>query len=96
MVGFCYSGLTLEIGGFELALTITFVFQANQLTKYASHPKCLHETSLNSSFDRDDDRLKMEGYNLIRLDNPSGLKKEAYLSTIRNIFLLLWETISVL
>ena len=96
MVGFCYSGLTLEIGGFELASTITFVFQANQLTKYASHPKCLHETSLNYSFDRDDDRLKMEGYNLIRLDNPSGLKKEAYLSTIRNIFLLLWETISVL
>ena len=37
--------------------------------------KCLSETFLNSSLDRDDDRLKIEGYNLIGLDDPSGLKK---------------------
>ena len=29
--------MTLETGGFELALTITLVFQANRLNKCASH-----------------------------------------------------------
>ena len=38
ILGFCFSDLTLEIGGFELALTITLVLQSNRLTKYASHP----------------------------------------------------------
>ena len=33
MLGFCYSNLTLETGGFELASTITLVLQANRLTK---------------------------------------------------------------
>ena len=28
-----------------------------------------------SSFDSEDDRLKIEGYNLIRSDHPSGSKK---------------------
>ena len=36
--GFCYSGLSLEASGFELASTITLVVQANRLTKRASHP----------------------------------------------------------
>ena len=36
ILGFCYSDLTLETGGFELALTITLVLQANRLTKCAS------------------------------------------------------------
>ena len=39
ILGFCYSSLTGEIGGFELASTITLVFQANRLNKCASHPK---------------------------------------------------------
>ena len=39
ILGFCYSDLTLETGGFELASTITFVLQVNRLTKCASHPK---------------------------------------------------------
>ena len=39
ILSFCYSDLTLETGGFELASTITLVLQANQLTKCASHPK---------------------------------------------------------
>ena len=30
MLGFSYSDLTLETGGFELASTITLVLQANQ------------------------------------------------------------------
>ena len=38
-LGSCYSNSTWETGGSELALTITFVFQANRLTKCASHPK---------------------------------------------------------
>ena len=36
ILGFCYSHLTLETGGFELASTITLVLQANRLTKCAS------------------------------------------------------------
>ena len=39
ILGFCYSDLTLETGGFELASTITLVLQVNWLNKCASHPK---------------------------------------------------------
>ena len=39
--GFCYSILTRRTGELELASTITFVLQANQLTKCASHPESL-------------------------------------------------------
>ena len=38
---------------------------------------CLSETFLNSYLDREDDRLKVDGHNLIRSDDLSGLKKEA-------------------
>ena len=37
ILGFCYSDLTLETGGFELAATITPALEANRLTKCASH-----------------------------------------------------------
>ena len=37
ILSFCYRDLTLETGGFELASTMTFVLQANGLTKCASH-----------------------------------------------------------
>ena len=58
---------------------------------------CLSKNFLNSSPDIGDDRLKIEGYNLIRSDHPSGSKKkEAFVFTIRNIFLLLEGMISVL
>ena len=36
---------------------------------------CLSETFLNSSCNKDNDRLKIEGCNLIRLDQPRGFKK---------------------
>ena len=36
---------------------------------------CLSETFLNSTIDSEDNRLKIEGYNLIRSDDPSGSKK---------------------
>ena len=39
ILSFCYSDLTWETGGFELASTITLVLQANRLTKRASHRK---------------------------------------------------------
>ena len=32
ILGFCYSDLTWETGGFELASTITLVLQANRLS----------------------------------------------------------------
>ena len=38
ILGFCYSNLTLEIGGLELPSIITLVLQAIRLTKCASHP----------------------------------------------------------
>ena len=37
--GFCYSYLTQETGGLELASTIILMLQANRLTKCASLPK---------------------------------------------------------
>ena len=38
ILGFCYSDLTLETGGFALASAITLVSQANRLTKCARLP----------------------------------------------------------
>ena len=46
ILGFCYRNLTWETGGFELASTITLVLQANRLTKYVNHSKCV-STFLN-------------------------------------------------
>ena len=43
ILGFCYSDSTLEIGGFELASTITLVLQGNRLTKCDSQPKKFHK-----------------------------------------------------
>ena len=57
---------------------------------------CFSGTFLNSSLNRDDDRSNIEGYNLIRSDDPSGLKNETYVSIISSIFLSLEEMISVL
>ena len=42
---FWYNCLTSETGEHELASTIFLVLQANQLTKYASHPYSIHEGS---------------------------------------------------
>ena len=39
ILGFCYSDLTLETDGFELASTIALVLQANRLTRCAIHPQ---------------------------------------------------------
>ena len=39
---FCYSHMTSETGGLELASTIILVLQANRLTKCASHPELVN------------------------------------------------------
>ena len=44
ILAFCYSDLTWETGGFELASTITLALQANWLTKWASHPIFIKRT----------------------------------------------------
>ena len=53
ILGFCYSDLTLETGGFEIASTITLVLltlvlQTNGLTKCASHPMAIIVRETNS------------------------------------------------
>ena len=36
---------------------------------------CISETFLNSSIQTNDDRISIDGYNLIRADHPSDLKE---------------------
>ena len=57
---------------------------------------CLSEAFLNSCLDRDDDRLKLEGYSLIRSDDPSGLTKGGVCIYYKEHILSLEETISLL
>ena len=45
------------------------------VTQYNCDIICLSETFLNSSIQNDDDRIKIDGYNLIRSDHPSDSKK---------------------
>ena len=45
------------------------------VTQYNCDIICLSETYLNSSIQKDDDRIKIDGYNLIRSDHPSDSKK---------------------
>ena len=45
------------------------------ITQYNYDIICLTETCLNSSILSDDNRITIDGYNLIRSDHPSDLKK---------------------
>ena len=45
------------------------------LTQYNCDIICLSETFLNSSIQNDDDRIKIDEYNLTRSDHPSDSKK---------------------
>ena len=45
------------------------------VTQYNCDIISLSETFLNSSIQNDDDRMKIDGYNLIRSDHPSDFKK---------------------
>ena len=48
ILGFCHINLTRETSGFELALTITLVLEANLLTKFTNLPRAFHDPSKNS------------------------------------------------
>ena len=62
LLGFSYSDLTWETGGFELASTITLVLQANRLTKCAIHnlPSLLSNKSLVFVKEKTDRKKKKE------------------------------------
>ena len=65
------------------------------LTEHNFDIICLSEAFLNLSLDSKGDRSKINGYNLIRSDYPSGSKNEAFVFVTWNVFLLLERTISV-
>ena len=48
---------------------------------------CLTETFLNSSIPSDDNRITIDGYNLVRSDHPSDWKKGGVCIYYKNIFL---------
>ena len=56
----------------------------------------LCETFLSSSIQNGDDRIKIDGYNLIRSYHPSDSKKEEFVFIIKSIYLLLNEMIFAL
>ena len=45
------------------------------ITQYNYDIICLSETPLNSSIETNDDRILIDGYNLIRADHPSDYKR---------------------
>ena len=46
ILGFCYSNLTWETGGLQLASTITLVLQVNRLTKCDRYPNGFAKLSI--------------------------------------------------
>ena len=49
---------------------------------------CLLETFLDLSISNEDERIRIEGFNLLWMDHPSNKKEEVFVCTIKNIFLL--------
>ena len=49
---------------------------------------CLSETFFDSSISNNDERNRIEGYNLLREDHPNNKKREVFVCIIKNIFLL--------
>ena len=70
ILGFCYSDLTLETGGFELASTITLALQANRLTKCASLIACYPKNVLGVFL------VIIISYHLISIYNVQTIRKE--------------------
>ena len=67
------------------------------VTQYNCDIICLSETFLNSSIQNDDDRIKIDGYNLIRSDHPSDSKKGgACICYKEHISLIKWDDICTL
>ena len=61
------------------------------VTQYNCGIICLSETFLNPSIQNDEDRIKIDGYNLIRSDHPSDSKKEEFVFIKKSLYLLLNE-----
>ena len=57
---------------------------------------CLSETFLGLSINSSDERITIEGYNLLLADHPSNKKGEESAFIIRNIFLSLKEITCVI
>ena len=74
------------------SMKISLVLQA-YILQHNYDITCLSETFLNSSIESNDDRISIDGYNLIRSDHPS---RDGSVFVIRSIFLLLKETIFAL
>ena len=73
-----YSSLTFchwNLNGLTAHDNIKISLLQAYVTQYNCDIICLSETFLNSSIQNDDDRIKIDGYNLIRSDHPSDSKK---------------------
>ena len=57
---------------------------------------CLSEAFLDSLIDSSEERITIEGYNLLHADHPSNKKGEEFAFIIRNIFLSLKEMTCVI
>ena len=86
-----YSSLTFchwNLNGLTAHDNIKISLLQAYVTQYNCDIICLSETFLNSSIQNDDDRIKIDGYNLIRSDDPSDSKKGGVF-IIKSIYLLL-------
>ena len=73
-----YSSLTFchwNFNGLTVHDSIKISLLQAYVTRYNCDIICISETFLNSSTQNDDDRLKIDEYNLIRSDHPSYSKK---------------------
>ena len=67
------------------------------ITHYNCNIICLSETFLNFSIHNDDNRIKIDGYNLIRSDHSSDSKKGwVYIYYKEHISLIEWDYICTL
>ena len=70
-IGPRYSSLTFCHWNLNSLISLLHTY----LTQYNCDIICLSETFLNSSIRNDDDRIKIDEYNLTRSDHPSDSKK---------------------
>ena len=85
-----YSSLTFchwNLNGLTAHDNIKISLLQAYVTQYNCDIICLSETFLNSSIQNDDDRIKIDGYNLIRSDHPSDSKKGEFVFIIKSIYL---------
>ena len=67
------------------------------ITQHKYDVICLTETYLNSSIPSDDNWITIDGYNLIRSDHPSDLRKGGVCIYYKeHILLILWDDINTL